>query len=106
MNVLENIVKFTKFISNGRTGVELRQDNNNLYYCHVPFEEKDGNALIGLCAHASTIEESAQMMLGNMKNKLLVYDAYGENRREVFFYTPEGKNERSDNKNRNVEVVQ
>jgi len=55
------------------------------FYLTLPCEIKEGICLRGICEHRDTIEEAAVAAVEAIKDKLLIFNAYRENRKEVYF---------------------
>ena len=86
MSALETLVNFVNIYSPAQ-GVEIRfSDVTKQYYCSVPFDIKDRIFLKSISCHANTIEESARETLNTIKGKVLVFNLYGTNRKEVYYH--------------------
>jgi len=55
------------------------------FYLTLPCEIKEGICLRGICEHRESIEAAAIAAIEAIKDKLLIFNAYGENRKEVYF---------------------
>ena len=92
MNKAERVLKMLTELcaKNEAADVAIKYSTHSgQFYLTLPCEIKEGICLRGICEHRDTIEAAAIAAVEAIKGKLLIFNAYRENRKEVFFYLPE-----------------